>query len=71
MHERRAMDGLRGRDRYRERCLARNVRKNQILGTYVWTPPLLRLIWTNAFEFRQAAASVRGIRKRWSKYRNF
>ena len=39
MHERRAMDGLRGRDRYRERCLARNVRKNQILGTYVWTPP--------------------------------
>ena len=44
-HVRQAVDGRRGRDRYRERFLARNVRKKQILATftlgatYFWTPP--------------------------------
>ena len=37
VHEGHGVDGRRGRDRYRDARLARNVRKNQIYATYVWT----------------------------------
>ena len=40
-HERQAVDGRRGRDRYRDADLGTNVRNSQIYATYVWTGPVV------------------------------